>query len=132
MNPSSAPSHPPTLSRQTAWGCFTTNLALPGFGSLAAGRRVGYIQAAFGITGLAFTVVFGLRAIWWFLSNWARLHDPMADPVDMLTEMWSMLKAPFLGMALFAVGWIWALLTSANLLREAKRAESRKTPPKLG
>ena len=41
------------LSRQTAWGCFTTNLALPGFGSLVAGRISGYFQVALAMVGLA-------------------------------------------------------------------------------
>ena len=51
------------LSRQTAWGCFTTNLAMPGFGSLVAGRISGYAQAALTIGGMVLTMVFGARFI---------------------------------------------------------------------
>ena len=40
------------LSRQTAWGCLTTNLALPGAGSLVAGRVSGYPQLALGVGGM--------------------------------------------------------------------------------
>src|SRR5215467_14540369 len=100
------------LSRQTAWGCFTSNLALPGFGSLAAGRKVGYFQAALTIIGMGFTMVFGLRFILWSISNWARLHDPMGDQIGALGEMWLHVRWALLGIAIFAVGWLLALITS--------------------
>ena len=37
MKISLALGNPQALSRQTAWGCLTTNLAMPGFGSLVLG-----------------------------------------------------------------------------------------------
>src|ERR1017187_2944660 len=97
------------LSRQTAWGCLTTNLAMPGFGSLVAGRVSGYGQAALAIGGMALTMVFGLRFIWWYIANWSRFHDAGADPTAGLTEMWAFLKGPLLGFVMFGVGWLWAL-----------------------
>src|ERR1041385_5349910 len=100
------------LSRQTAWGCLTTNLALPGFGSLAAGRRVGYLQVALMITGMALTMILGVRFVLWTLTNWSRLHDPMADQVAALGEMWLAVRWALLGIGIFGLGWLWALATS--------------------
>src|SRR5439155_27279195 len=100
------------LSRQTAWGCLTTNLALPGFGSLAAGRGSGYLQAALTIIGMALTMFFGGRFIIWSLSNWSRLHDPQSEQFAALGEMWLVVRWALLGVAIFALGWLWALATS--------------------
>jgi len=36
-----------------------------------------------------------------------------------------------LGIALFALGWLWALATSLSLLRAAKNEEPPKAPPRL-
>jgi hypothetical protein len=119
------------LSRQTAWGCLTTNLALPGFGSLIAGRVSGYPQAALGIGGLVLTMVFGVRFVWWYLANWSRLMGSSSDPVDVLSQLWGAVRWAVAGMAVFAVGALWALATSASIVREAKRAEAAKAPPQL-
>jgi hypothetical protein len=119
------------LSRQTAWGCLTTNLALPGFGSLIAGRAVGYFQAALTVIGFGITLVFGLRFIVWCLKNWSRLYGPESDPSESFGLMWSMVRWPLLGMGVFAATWLWALGTSESIVREAKRAEAAKAPPKL-
>jgi hypothetical protein len=120
------------LSRQTAWGCLTTNLALPGFGSLMAGRVSGYPQAVLGLGGMALSVLFGVRFFLWSLSNWSRLHAPESDPVAALGEMWLALRWALLGLALFLAGLLWALATSSGILRQAKAAEAREAPPKLG
>lgn len=120
------------LSRQTAWGCLTTNLVLPGSGSLVAGRVSGYAQLALAMGGTALTVLFGLRFIWWFLANWSRLHNPDGDPVAALLEMWRALKWPALGFGLFFLGWLWALATSLGIVISARKTESTPVPPRLG
>src|SRR5205823_9445763 len=86
------------LSRQTAWGFLTTNLALPGFGSLAAGRKSGYFQAVLTIIGMGLTMIFGLHFIRWSLVNWSRLHDPQADQIAALGENWLQVRWALLGM----------------------------------
>lgn len=121
-----------TLSRQTAWGCLTTNLAMPGAGSLAAGRASGYAQLALGIGGTLISVVLGMRFIWWFLANWSRLYGPDADLIATLGEIWQALKWPMLGFGLFFAGWFWALLTSLWIVNSARRSESAGVPPRLG
>ena len=117
------------LSRQTAWGCLTTNLALPGIGSLMAGRRVGYPQAILGFGGLAVSVLFGLPFIYWCLANWSRLYGDQADPVSSMAELWTRVRWASLGIVLFAAGWLWALATSCMILHQSQ-ADSN-IPPRL-
>jgi len=124
------------LSRQTAWGCLTTNLALPGFGSLLAGRKVGYVQIPFTVVGFALLLIFGVRTIVWYLSNWSRLMNPDEDPWDNLGEIWLHMRWPLLGMAIAAFAMLWALTTSLSIVAESRAAERREKlmrplPPKL-
>ena len=119
------------LSRQTAWGCLTTNLAMPGFGSLLAGRVSGYAQIALAIGGMILTMVFGVRFIWWYVANWSHFHGTEADPAAALSEMWPFLKGPLVGFGMFAVGWLWALATSFGIVSSARKAESARMPPRL-
>ncbi len=116
------------LSRQSAWGCFTTNLALPGLGSLAAGRISGYPQVALAFAGMGLTMGFTARFFAWYLVNSARFSNDQGDPVANLVELWIQVRWPLLGMAVFAAGWLWALVTSLQILHASRRTE----PPKLG
>ena len=120
------------LSRQTAWGCLTTNIAMPGFGSLVAGRVSGYAQAALSVGGMIVTILFGVRFIFWYIANWARFHEAEADPMAALGEMWLALRWPVLGIGIFFVGWVWALATSFLIIRSAKAREPSSVPPRLG
>jgi hypothetical protein len=119
------------LSRQTAWGCLTSNLALPGSGSLLAGRVSGYAQLALAIVGLILSVFLGVRFIFWCLANWSRLHDPNADQLAALGEMWLAVLWPLLGIAIFALGWLWALATSLRLILAAGKSGPADLPPRL-
>lgn len=119
------------LSRQTAWGCLVANLGLPGAGSLAAGRVSGYGQLAIATCGTFITVVFGTRAIFWYVANWSRLHQPEIDPMQVLGEMWLVLKWALLGLGIFLAGWLWALLTSLLIVYAARNAEQSAVPPRL-
>ena len=119
------------LSRQTAWGCLTTNLALPGFGSLAAGRRAGYLQVALTITGMALTMIFGVRFVIWTLTNWSRLQDPMAEQFNTLGQMWLAVRWALLGIGIFGLGWLWALATSFAIVHSASQTGPSTTPPRL-
>jgi hypothetical protein len=117
------------LSKQTAWGCLTANMAIPGTGSLMAGRISGFAQLLLALAGMAVTIIFGLRALQWMLSNWSRLHDPAGDPFEAFGEMWAVLRWAFLGIAIFALGWLWALGSGWGIVRSAKNVAP--TPPKL-
>jgi hypothetical protein len=119
------------LSRQTAWGCLTSNLALPGSGSLLAGRVSGYAQLTLAFAGLILSVSFGIRFIVWCLANWSRLNDSNADQVAALDEMWLGLLWPLLGIAVFALGWLWAVATSLRIVLAARTGQPPSVPPRL-
>ena len=119
------------LSRQTAWGCLTGNLALPGSGSLVAGRRAGYFQLALAGLGLVLSMIFGLRFIFWFFANWTRLHQPSTDPLAALGEMWLGLRWAVVGLGVFLVSWLWALGTSLSILNSADGSEKSNAPPRF-
>jgi hypothetical protein len=119
-----------TLSRQTAWGCLTTNLAMPGFGSLAAGRLSGYPQVALTVGGMALTMLFGIPFITWFIAHRSQFYGG-DDPYQNLQEMWLRLRWAALGIALFAISLVWALATSWEILQAAKQAERPSDPPRL-
>jgi len=121
-----------TLSRQSAWGCLTTNLTMPGFGSLMAGRISGYPQAALGLGGVALTTLFAARFFGWYVANSSRLANPEGDPLGRLVELWAQIRWPLLGIAVFGLGWLWALVSSLLILHEAKRREPSLVPPPLG
>jgi hypothetical protein len=120
------------LNRQTALGCLTTNLALPGFGSLIGGRAAGYPQALLGVVGLVLTLGFGLRFIAWALAHWSELYGGDGDPLAALERMWFQVRWALLGIATFVVAWAWALATSLSLLRSAEPDPPLNQPPKLG
>ena len=118
------------LSRQTAWGCFTTNLATPGFGSLVAGRISGYPQAALMLVGLVVSVLGAVRLFSWYAANASQLQDA-GDPIAYFEQMWLAMRWAVLGLGVFGLGWLWALVTSLAILREAKKSEAAGIPPRL-
>src|SRR5829696_7918265 len=88
------------LSRQTAWGCLTANLALPGMGSLVAGRRVGYAQLAVAVTSMFLTLILSGPFVVWFLANWSRLIEG-PYPFGAMGEMWRAFRWPLLCIGVF-------------------------------
>ena len=117
-----------TLSPQTAWGCLTTNLALPGAGSLAAGRPIGYLQLALALLGVALTCLTTAHVAWWSFHNWDRLHSADVDGIEAMGEMWQAFRWPVFSLFFFALDWCWGLATGLELVREAKQAQA---PPRL-
>lgn len=110
-----------TLTRAEAWGCFSANLAMPGAGSLAAGRKVGYAQLLLALAGMGLTLGMGIGALRWGLANWARLNSPSADSFEVLEEMWQHMRWPLLGILIFAVAIAWAALTGWRLVCAAPK-----------
>src|ERR1043166_5887290 len=96
------------LSRQTAWGCFTTNLALPGFGSLIAGHKVGYAQAVLTMTGFVVSVLGAVRLFGWYVTTGRQLQDS-EDPFVYFQQAWLAMRWAVLGLGLF--GYAQAVLT---------------------
>jgi hypothetical protein len=126
MKISLALGRPQALSRQTAWGCFSSNLALPGAGSLAAGRLSGYAQLALAVVGMILTVVFGLRFFAWYFANWSHLNETQ-DPLEAFGALWFACRWALLGIVVFGFGWLWGLATGLHLVQMAKKSE----PPPL-
>ena len=117
------------LSRQTAWGCLTSNVAFAGVGSLAAGRRSGYAQLAMVVVGMGLTLAYFPRFVIWYRTNGAQVFGPEVDPAESLREFWLALRPTFLAMSLYALGWLWGVATGLAIVREAKEAE-RAGPPR--
>lgn len=93
-----------------AWACLMANmLVLPGLGSLIAGRRSGWAQAAVAMAGFALTTVWFV----WFVAAWARSGTFPLDPGPYL-------PAGALGVLLFAVSWTWGLVTGLAVVLGAR------------
>jgi hypothetical protein len=109
-----------TLSRSEARACLAANLAMPGAGSLAAGRAVGYWQLATAFGGFIITLLTGIPMIRWCLSNWGRLSDPLTGP-DLVFDLWRHALWPLLGIGIYAIGFLWSVATGLQLLAQAPR-----------
>lgn len=98
------------IDRAAAWACTVTNLiSLPGLGSIAGGRRVGYLQAFVAGTGFTLTLA-GLIAVLRAYYQQGEFTLQFARP----------LRFALVGIGLFGLGWLWALTTSLSLQREAR------------
>lgn len=115
--------------RAFAWSCLLTNLAMPGSGSLAAGRRVGYAQFALSFGAFVLTLIFGIPFINWAVKNWTHLHDPdQADAFAALGEIWQAARRPLLGLVLYLASMAWAFCTSVLIILESRKSP---VPPRL-
>jgi hypothetical protein len=121
----------PPSNRKTAWACLTANVALPGSGSLAAGRAVGYVQLALSMVALALSMFFGGRLLVWCVSNRARLWGPEADPLDNLVQMWLAGRWALVSLGLFGLVWLWGLVTGISIVYRAGKTQSVDAPPRI-
>ena len=119
------------LDRTTAWGCFTANLAVPGCGSLVAGRVTGYFQLLLAVAGMILTMVFGLKFVIWYFANGPRSQPSQEEIGADFQEMWSHLRWALLGMLVFLAGLLWAVASSVGILLESKKVQPAP-PPVLG
>ena len=102
-----------SIDKPTAWACTLANLlAAPGLGSIAAGRKIGYVQLTLAVIGLILSAV-GVVLVW---REWPRGGFPEALP----SAFW----IAVLGVALFMMAWFWALLTSLRLHGEKKHSDA--------
>jgi hypothetical protein len=107
------------IDKPTAWACAAANAAaLPGLGTLAAGRRIGYAQAALALAGFALSL-FGLAGI---LRDWSNQGGP---PERITPSLWLGLA----GIGLYAIAWLWALSSSLRLHRQAPPCGSPAPAP---
>jgi len=113
------------LSPAAARNCFLLNqFATPGLGSLAGGRYLsGMGQLALAIIGFAFVML-------WFALTMKEYYNLATGNEPAI----SYAKYFFAGAAIFAASWLWSLVTSLSLLRQAKPPEPAlpgSTPPRI-
>ncbi|MGD0814207.1 MAG: hypothetical protein ABSA83_11430 [Verrucomicrobiota bacterium] len=116
-------------NRAEAWGCLTANLALPGAGSLAAGRPVGYYQLALATVGFVVSVASGIHMLKWMMGNWTTINQSSGDPVEALTTMWREIRWPLAGLGIFAASLLWAAITGLEILSAHPK---NPVPPRIG
>ena len=110
------------LSRKEAWACFSANLALPGSGSLAAGRAVGYAQLAAAFASMVFTAVASIPMIQWALSG-GLTQAPLDDPSQNFLNLWIHVRWPLASICFFAAVIFWATMTSRDILAKAPKED---------
>lgn len=118
------------LDRATAWACVLANqCALPGSGTLTAGRRIGYAQAALALIGFGPMILLSLRmlvAVYHLqqaageFGSFAEIFDEVSLRLRHVPQAWGFyfwIGVP--GLCLFTLGWLWALVSSLGILLEA-------------
>ena len=111
------------LSQTAARNCFLINqLATPGLGSLMAGRYLaGTGQVLLALIGFGLVVA-------WFVALITQIYQQIDGDVAAKTAAW----LGETGGMTFASAWLWSLVTSVSLLREASANEARSKPPTQG
>jgi hypothetical protein len=107
---------------------------MPGSGSITGGRRVGYLQMMLAVVGFGVSLWSGTGFMVWSFKNLSRFQDPATDPLMALQELWRAARWPLAGLGLFAVAWLWALVTSLSLMHQARAVRpvvSSRPPPRL-
>jgi hypothetical protein len=109
-----------SLSPAAARNCALMNqLATPGLGSLMGGRILsGLGQLALALIGFGFVMA-------WFVQTLKLYYSLMGDNVPAPVSYGRYFLA---GALFFAASWLWSLLTSISLVRQAKTPE----PPPPG
>jgi len=115
------------MTHAEAVGCMAANLALPGAGSLAAGRAVGYAQLVIATIGLIVSGVSCALALKWYYEAAASFSDIVPDS-SFLIELWQHLEWPLAGMGIFLVGFGWAVITGRQILAEHPKENA---PPRI-
>jgi len=120
---------PRTLSRAEAWGCFTANLAVPGSGSLAAGRPVGYFQMLLTLIGFITTLVCGAQFFHWYFSNTQHIAQMQeTDPRGALLDFWLAARGTMAGCAIFGFALAWGAITGLRVVLSSPKSA---TPPRI-
>jgi hypothetical protein len=96
-------------------------LATPGLGSLMAGRWLaGAGQLILALAGAGMVTA-------WFVLVVVQVYNQIDEGAQPRSVAW----LGEAGALVFAAGWLWALLTSLSLIREAREEEGPLVPPRL-
>jgi hypothetical protein len=108
------------LDAHKARACLLSNLlVLPGIGSLAGGRRIGWAQIGLAAIGLCASSAGTVLSYRWIMKNREAMVGGMADPDGLLFP----LGVAVGGLVVFAVAWLWALSTGISMLYHAKQVQ---------
>ena len=118
------------MDRGQAWGCFFANLALPGSGSLLAGRAIGYAQMVLACLGLLVSMGTTLQFFTWFFKHMDQMATS-ADPLENLRQMWHFIRWPLAGLLIFGIALAWAAVTSLAIFTQSRPAPPQNIPPIL-
>ena len=119
---------PPRLPRRkrpaSAWTCTALNqLAFPGLGTILAGRRIGYVQAAVMLLGFVLVMAFMAG---WFAALFRLATESGWSEQSYHAQVCAWGWAGLAGLGLCALAWVWSLFSSIAILRQA-----RHTPPPM-
>lgn len=118
---------PQALKRSQLWACAALNqLAFPGLGSVIAGRRAGYAQAAIFLLG--FMLLMGFM-FWYLFCALRFLKDPAGDEEAWRAQYRSFAWAWKSGLLLCVLSWFWALVSSVGIVRQAQTKTDGGTRP---
>ena len=116
---------PRILGQSKAIYCFVINqLATPGLGSLMGKRTLA------GAGQLTLSVAGFLMLVGWMIRYFSQMvQKEMGETVTSNSHAW-MGKW---GLICFAASWLWALVTSIGLLRQARREQTaqQREPPRI-
>src|SRR5690349_16048780 len=107
---------PLTISK--AWACAAMNqLAFPGAGTVMAGRKIGYAQGIIMIAGFLLTMYF----FCWYIGSLiqAPFQNDWNETV-FYNEVGRRKWLGIIGAIICLVAWLWALLSSLSIVKEAK------------
>ena|SRR5688572_2583003 len=106
-----------TITPQKATTCLVVNqLVCPGIGTIMAGKRVGFVQAALMIVGACMALAYALM----YLSA---VYKFALDGSVTEAKFKSLLPPPWMGITGFAlciVVWFWTLVVSLRILHESR------------
>ena len=101
-------------------------LALPGLGTVMAGRKIGYAQLVLSVTGFVCLNIFLVLALPEVGALWNEMLHPSDDAFALLNllEKWkTRIALAFAGIILFGIAWLWALGTSVKAVRRGNKTE---------
>lgn len=95
------------VNRSEAWGCLVMNaLICPGMGTLVAGRKIGFAQ----IAGAGVGLLIALMAFFKLLADLSLIATGEKVPKQAFV-------IGLIGVGVFAIFWIWGLITGFSILR---------------
>jgi len=112
------------LSRQTAWGCLTTNLAVPASARCSPGAWWAIFKSFYGGRFCADAHLRRSDHRLVFVQLVA-LDERAGRPIRKSGEIWAHFRWPLLGIAIFIFVILWALTTSLSIVAESRAAERR-------